>query len=166
MQQSMSRAIVFILAIGSTGLLPTAAAAKLRADAVRKMGAARHLVAAGLPDPKCSAGVIAIKESGKPQVCCAGYCGECSDYPTCGSVRGQNSTNACCKSEVYNMRCGSAPANVCLKSCSEAVPPCIMEDGVVFTTPDPSARQAGSDCNEAVSDWQAQAAAAVAPSTP
>merc|ERR1719464_2491338 len=71
-----------------------------RSEAGRKMAAARQLQAAGLPDPKCSSGVIALKEEGKPQVCCAGYCGECSDYPTCGSVRGQNSTNACCKPQV------------------------------------------------------------------
>merc|ERR1712129_615680 len=63
-----------------------------RSEAVRKMIAARNLEAAGLPDPKCHTGVIAMKEEGKAQVCCAGYCGECSDYPTCMSVRGQNST--------------------------------------------------------------------------
>merc|ERR1719499_1759048 len=143
----MSRAIVLILAIGSTGLLPSAAAAKLRADAVRKMVVARHLVAAGLPDPKCSAGVIAIKEAGKPQVCCAGYCGECSDYPTCGSVRGQNSTNACCKTKVYEMRCGNAPANVCLKKCSESVPPCIMDGALTIQPAANPAEGAGADCN-------------------
>merc|ERR1712146_341431 len=84
--------------------------------------------------------------SGEQQVCCAGYCGECSDYATCMSVRGQNSTFACCKSQVLEMRCGNAPANVCLKSCTESVPPCIMEDGEVFTTPDPASRNAGEDC--------------------
>merc|ERR1719221_1886670 len=102
-----------------------------------------------------------MKEEGVAPVCCAGYCGECSDYATCGSVRGQNSTNACCKTNVYEMRCGSAPANVCLKSCAESVPPCIMEEGETFTTPDPSMVTAGSDCNEAVKDWQAQADAAL-----
>merc|ERR1719384_2737275 len=129
-----------------------------RSEAVRKMIAARNLEAAGLPDPNCHTGVIAMKEKGKPQVCCAGYCGECSDYPTCMSVRGQNSTFACCKSQVYASRCGNAPANVCLRSCAEAVPPCIMEDGEVFTTPDPATRTAGSDCNQAVTDWRAKAA--------
>merc|ERR1719373_1177347 len=87
---------------------------------------------ANLPDPQCHTGVISLKVEGKPQVCCAGYCGECSDYPTCSSVRGQNSTFACCAEEVYNIRCGAgAAANVCLKKCSEAVPPCIMDDGEV-----------------------------------
>merc|ERR1712008_63006 len=103
-----------------------------RSEAVRKMIAARNLEAAGMPDPNCQTGVIAMKEKGKPQVCCAGYCGECSDYSTCMSVRGQNSTFACCRTQVFERRCGSAPANVCLKKCTEAVPPCIMEAGVVF----------------------------------
>uniref|UniRef100_A0A7S4W563 Uncharacterized protein n=1 Tax=Alexandrium monilatum TaxID=311494 RepID=A0A7S4W563_9DINO len=138
----------------------TVAAAR-RDQAVRKMIAAHSLEKAGLPDPKCATGVIGSKEVGKPQVCCAGYCGECSDYPTCASVRGQNSTNACCKTQVYEMRCGSAPANVCLKKCTESVPPCIMEEGEVFTTPDPAQRTAGGDCNKAVEDWRAKAAAAV-----
>ena len=113
-----------------------------RSDAVRKMIAARNLEFAGLPDPKCHTGTIAMKEKGKPQVCCAGYCGECSDYPTCMSVRGQNSTFACCKTQVFERRCGSAPANVCLKKCTEAVPPCIMEEGETFKAPDPKMRTA------------------------
>merc|ERR1719492_12949 len=122
----------------------------VRSEAGRRTALARELLAAGLPDPTCSSGLIAIKEAGKPQVCCAGYCGECTDYPTCGSVRGQNSTNACCKSKVYDMRCGNAPANVCLKKCSESVPPCIMEDALTIPAANPSQRTAGADCNKAV----------------
>merc|ERR1740138_657219 len=68
-----------------------------------------------------------MKVSGKRQSCCAGYCGACNDYKTCASVRGQDSENACCASKVYEMRCGNAPANICLKTCSESVPPCIMD---------------------------------------
>ena len=46
-------------------------------------------------------------------VCCAGYCGECTDYETCKSVRGQDSENACCHSAVHKMACGGgAAANV------------------------------------------------------
>ena len=134
-----------------------------RSEAVRKMIAARNLEVAGLPDPNCHTGVIAMKEKGKPQVCCAGYCGECSDYPTCKSVRGQNSTFACCKTEVFGRRCGSAPANICLKKCSEAVPPCIMDGGKTFVPPDPKQRTAGTDCNKAVADWRKKVAAAVKP---
>merc|ERR1719204_302392 len=130
-----------------------------REMAVRKVLTARSLLAAGLPDPKCHTGVIAAKVLGETQVCCAGYCGECSDYPSCGSVRGQNSTNSCCKTQVYQMRCGNAAANVCLKKCSESVPPCIMDEGEIFTPPDPSTRTAGSDCNEAAEDWRLKAAA-------
>eukprot|EP00421_Protoceratium_reticulatum_P039961 CAMPEP_0168439366 /NCGR_PEP_ID=MMETSP0228-20121227/42428_1 /TAXON_ID=133427 /ORGANISM="Protoceratium reticulatum, Strain CCCM 535 (=CCMP 1889)" /LENGTH=130 /DNA_ID=CAMNT_0008453639 /DNA_START=47 /DNA_END=436 /DNA_ORIENTATION=+ len=111
---------------------PQLATAGRRADSVRKMIAAKHLVATGLPDPKCHTGVISMKTAGQPQVCCAGYCGECSDYPTCERMRGQNSTNACCKTQVLEMRCGNAAANVCLKPCSESVPPCILDEAVVF----------------------------------
>merc|ERR1719456_2129317 len=135
-------------------------AATSRTDAVRKMVSARNLESAGLPDPNCHTGVISMKVGDEPQVCCAGYCGECSDYPTCMSVRGQNSTYACCKTPVYEMRCGNAPANVCLKSCSESVPPCLMDSEVVYTTPDPKMRTAGADCNEAVADWRHKVEAA------
>merc|ERR1740129_1746296 len=137
-----------------------------RIEAVRKMVAARQLQTAGLPDPTCSSGVIALKEDGKPQACCAGYCGECSDYPTCGSVRGQNSTFACCKTQVLERRCGNAPVNVCLKKCTESVPPCIMEDGETFQAPDPAQRTAGEDCNEAVAAWRKKVAAATKPAPP
>merc|ERR1719373_1172202 len=103
---------------------------------------ARSLAAAGEPDPMCKTGKISL--DGK--TCCAGYCGECSDYPTCGSVRGQDSKGACCKTEVDKLECGAgAPANVCLKKCSEAVPPCIMDFEVSPKT-DPAARTAASDC--------------------
>merc|ERR1719221_1290914 len=125
-----------------------------RLEAVRKMVSAKHLSVAGLPDPMCKTGVISLKEADKPQICCAGYCGECSDYPTCANVREQNSTFACCKTEVYNNRCGNAPANVCLKKCSESVPPCIMDEDETITTPDPEmSKPVIADCNEAVEDW-------------
>merc|ERR1719419_233765 len=99
--------------------MPKFAASARRDMAVQNMITLRGLLATGLPDPKCHTGVIAAKVQGVAQVCCAGYCGECSDYPSCGSVRGQNSTHACCKTQVYEMRCGHAPASVCLKKCSE-----------------------------------------------
>merc|ERR1719277_2527358 len=79
-----------------------------------RMIRARSLSVNSLPDPKCHSGVL-----GTNGVCCAGYCGECSDYPTCASVRGQASEGACCASKVLELRCGGgAPANTCLKSCS------------------------------------------------
>merc|ERR1719433_525847 len=142
---------------------PELAVASSRAETVRKMIAARSLAAAGLPDPNCHTGVISMKLGDMPQVCCAGYCGECSDYPTCMSVRGQNSTFACCKTQVFERRCGSAPANVCLKKCTEAVPPCIMEVGEAFKPPNPDLRTAGTDCNKAVEDWRQKVAAATKP---
>lgn len=92
-----------------------------------KQLAARSISAAGLPDPHCKTGFISLAVSGKPLSCCPSYCGACNDYKTCKSVRGQDSTNACCASKVYEMRCGNAPANTCVKKCSETVPPCIMD---------------------------------------
>mmetsp|Transcript_97309 Transcript_97309/g.172257 ORF Transcript_97309/g.172257 Transcript_97309/m.172257 type:complete len:165 (-) Transcript_97309:107-601(-) len=126
-----------------------------------KAKASRNLAAAGLPDPMCKTGKISLKlTADEKQACCAGYCGECSDYPSCKSVRGQDSAGACCKSEVLALECGEgAAANVCLKKCSESVPPCIMHSGEVFSVPD-TAGSAGDDCTKAVEDWRAKAAAA------
>merc|ERR1719379_1527371 len=108
----------------------------------------RAMTAAALPDPKCKTGVISMPGGPvSPQVCCAGYCGECNDYPTCKSVRGQASENACCASKVAEMSCDAgAPANVCLKSCTESVPPCIMPKGEKFEMPEVTS--AAEDCNE------------------
>merc|ERR1719324_972307 len=106
------------------------------------------LAAAGVPDPMCKTGVISLKAGDKPQICCAGYCGECSDYPTCKKVRGQDSENACCMSSVYAMRCGQAPANVCVKKCSDSLPPCIMDAGKTYEEPDPKPPQRGGQLQQ------------------
>merc|ERR1719379_3026370 len=141
-------------------LLAAAAFVPGQSVAMLKTFSARSLAAAGVPDPLCKTGVISLKTTGKPQSCCAGYCGECTDYKTCKSVRGQNSANACCASKVYEMRCGNAPANVCLKKCSEAVPPCIMDkDEIVIEKPK---RNAADNCTKAVPDWRKKADAAIA----
>merc|ERR1719235_2721820 len=133
-------------------------------EATMRMFRSRGMAAASLPDPTCKTGTLSLAGTPKadgPQVCCAGYCGECSDYPTCKSVRGQDSENACCASKVLEMSCDKgAPANVCLKSCNEAVPPCIMESSD-FEMPDPDARNAKDDCNEAIPDWMKKAKNAV-----
>merc|ERR1719409_1653575 len=127
--------------------------------AMMKSLSARSLAAAGVPDPLCKTGVISLKTGDKPQSCCAGYCCECTDYKTCESVRGQDSKNACCASAVYDMRCGKAPANVCLKKCSEAVPPCIMDkDEIVIEDPK---RNAADNCTKAEEKWRAKAENAV-----
>merc|ERR1719420_1943957 len=115
---------------------------------------ARSFAAAKKPDPTCKTGVISMPGAvaGKPQACCPAYCGECSDYPTCASVKGQDSTKACCLSAVLEMECGKgAPANTCLKPCSEGVPPCIMPEGETFTMPETTS--AAEDCNEAVGEY-------------
>merc|ERR1719171_451319 len=144
---------LLLVVLAATSILDTDAAAML------KTFSARSLAAAGLPDPMCKTGVISLKTTDKPQSCCAGYCGECTDYETCKSVRGQDSENACCASKVYDMRCGKAPANVCLKKCSEAVPPCIMDkDEIEIETPK---RNAADNCTKAVSKWQKQVDSAV-----
>merc|ERR1719183_239091 len=122
-----------------------------------KTGAARNLAAAGVPDPTCKTGVLSL--DGK--VCCAGYCGECSDYETCKSVRGQDSKNACCMTAVAELECGKgAAANVCLKKCSEGVPPCITDDELPPL--EPASRHAQTDCNKAVTAWRERAENAVA----
>merc|ERR1719191_2218706 len=113
---------------------------------------ARSMSVAKRPDPTCKTGVMSLAGAiaDKPQVCCPAYCGECSDYAGCEKVRGQDSKNACCLSAVLDLMCGgpSKPMpNVCVKKCTESVPPCIME--------------AGEDFDEAVGDWMDAAEAAV-----
>mmetsp|Transcript_37885 Transcript_37885/g.60791 ORF Transcript_37885/g.60791 Transcript_37885/m.60791 type:complete len:161 (+) Transcript_37885:57-539(+) len=144
---------------GFLSLCVVAAFMPVDCASMMKAFSARSLAAAGLPDPLCKTGVISLKATGKPQSCCAGYCGECTDYETCKSVRGQASENACCASKVYEMRCGNAPANVCLKTCSEAVPPCIMDkDEIKIETPK---RNAADNCTKAVPDWRTKAENAI-----
>merc|ERR1719183_437547 len=140
-------------------LLAAAALVLTQSASMMKAFSARSLAAAGVPDPLCKTGVISLKSVGKPQTCCAGYCGECNDYQTCKSVRGQDSKNACCASAVYDMRCGKAAANVCLKKCSEAVPPCIMDkDEIKIEQPK---RNAADNCTKAVPDWRKKAENAI-----
>ena len=113
---------------------------------------------AGLPDKMCKTGVLSVDTT----VCCASFCGECGDYPTCSSIRGQNSTTQCCKSQVAAQECGTegVSANACLKKCSRSPPPCIMDFEV--TVPDPATMvTAGEDCGEARKDWRMRAAAIV-----
>jgi hypothetical protein len=131
-------------------------------DFSKKMARAR-LEKANLPDPVCRTGIIStpILSAGKKQACCPHYCKECDDYPTCKKVRGQDSKNACCASDVLKMACGKgAPANVCVKKCSESLPPCIMEDGKVWKLEPPEVN-AAEDCNEAITDWRKHKQAAI-----
>eukprot|EP00747_Dinoflagellata_sp_TGD_P162549 gnl/TRDRNA2_/TRDRNA2_180256_c0_seq1.p1 gnl/TRDRNA2_/TRDRNA2_180256_c0~~gnl/TRDRNA2_/TRDRNA2_180256_c0_seq1.p1 ORF type:complete len:345 (-),score=59.96 gnl/TRDRNA2_/TRDRNA2_180256_c0_seq1:209-1243(-) len=112
------------------------------------------------PDPECKTGLLSFDR----KICCASYCGECSDYPTCESVNGQSSWNSCCKSAIADLECGKgATASVCLMTCSKAVPPCIMD--IKITIP-AVARNAADDANKAVKHWRAKAAAAIAPQPP
>lgn len=119
-----------------------------------------------LPDPTCRSGIISLPLiPSKKQVCCPGYCGECSDYATCANVRGQKSEKACCASEVLGMECGfGAPANVCLKKCTESLPPCIMHGGLVQLGKAPT-DNAAKDCGGAVEEWRLKAAAAMKTTT-
>merc|ERR1719265_2803064 len=124
----------------------------------------KSFVAAKRPDPTCKTGVVSLAGAvaDRPQACCPAYCGECSDYPECDKVRGQDSANACCLSKVLDLECGGPAkpaANVCLKKCVDAVPPCIMEEGVAFEMP--SVTSAAEDCNEAVGEWMDKAESAV-----
>merc|ERR1719326_469337 len=98
---------------------------------------ARKLEKTGLPDPECKTGVISLAGTPDPQVCCPAYCGECSDYPDCGKVRGQDSRYRCCATNVAKRSCSGTrtPANICIKDCAESVPPCIMAKGEVWKAP-------------------------------
>jgi len=125
---------------------------------------ARSLSETKKPDPTCKTGVLSLAGAvaDKPQACCPAYCGECSDYATCASVRGQDSANSCCLSKVLDLECGGPskpPANACLKKCVDGVPPCIMEEGTDFVMPDVTT--AAEDCNEAVGEWMDGVEAAV-----
>jgi len=124
----------------------------------------KSFVNAKKPDPTCATGVVSLAGAvtDRPQACCPAYCGECSDYEQCASVRGQDSANACCLSKVLDLECGGPakpPANVCLKKCVDAVPPCIMEEGVTFEMPEVTS--AAEDCNEAVGEWMTKAESSV-----
>merc|ERR1719230_214505 len=135
-----------------------------KAAMLQRATKARAMAAAKKPDPTCSTGVASLKGAiaGKPQACCPSYCGECSDYESCKSVRGQDSEGACCPSKVLSLECGGpekTPANVCLKKCSEAMPPCIMVEGAEYTPPEMTS--AAEDCNEAVGEWMDKAEAGV-----
>merc|ERR1719162_825141 len=117
---------------------------------------ARSFASAKRPDPTCKTGVVSLAGAvtDRPQACCPSYCGECSDYTGCDKVRGQASENACCLTKVLDLECGGPAkpaANVCLKQCAEAVPPCIMEAGVKFEMP--AVTSAAADCNEAVGEY-------------
>lgn len=144
------RAVTAVLVLG-------AALGPVVSDAARRSRNLRTRSESGVPDPRCATGVLSLY-SNKKQVCCPGYCGECSDYHTCRNVRGQNSTNACCASQVYAMRCGQAPANACLRSCAESLPPCIMEEP---SPPKFHFRTASTDCNKVLEDWRLKVAAAM-----
>jgi hypothetical protein len=125
---------------------------------------ARSLAVTKKPDPHCKTGILSLAGAiaDKPQACCPAYCGECSDYATCASVRGQDSAKSCCLSKVLALECGGSegpPANACLKKCVDGVPPCIMEEGVDFVMPEVTT--AAEDCNEAVGEWMDGVEAAV-----
>merc|ERR1719420_1835156 len=130
---------------------------------IQRSALARSYAATKKPDPTCKTGVISLPGAvaDKPQACCPAYCGECSDYPECDKVRGQDSAKACCLSQVLDMECGvtKTPANICLKKCEEAVPPCIMAEGEVFEMPEVTS--AAEDCNEAVAEWMDKAESGV-----
>merc|ERR1719164_334665 len=135
-----------------------------KAVMLQRASLARSWAAAKKPDPTCATGVASLKGAiaDKPQACCPSYCGECSDYAACSSVRGQNSEGACCASKVLALECGGpekTPANKCLKKCSEAMPPCIMEEGEEWSPPETTS--AAEDCNEAVPEWMSKAEAGV-----
>merc|ERR1719247_2885250 len=165
----LSLIVAFALLCASEGLVrkPKAAEKKVcppklsKTAMLQRSVKARSLQKAGLPDPECKTGVVSLAGTPEPQVCCPAYCGECTDYPDCSSVRGQDSTYRCCASKVMERSCEHTrtPANICLKSCSDTVPPCIMAAGETWESPDVTS--AAEDCNNAINDWMKDAEAAV-----
>merc|ERR1719198_1312825 len=148
-----------------------------RASMLQRSMKARSLQAAGLPDPECKTGVVSLpvvpkpeKKVGEPieviseaqaKACCPAYCGECSDYSLCKSVRNQDSEFRCCASRVVARSCEHTrtPANICVKSCTDSVPPCIMPLDTEWVAP--AMTSAAEDCNNAVVDWMKDARSAV-----
>jgi len=133
-----------------------------RASMIQRSIKARALAAAALPDPECKTGILSLAGSGpETQVCCPAYCGECSDYPTCSSVKGQASENACCASQVFSLSCehSDTGADKCLKGCTEKTPPCIMAEGETFEMPEMTS--AAEDCNNAVLEYMTGAKDAI-----
>merc|ERR1719191_1570367 len=120
---------------------------------------ARTLAAAGKGDPTCKSG-IGGKYRETP-VCCPAYCGECTDYPTCRSVKGQASGSACCATQVAKSSCASGKADAarCVPSCNDKGPPCILDKAVPFEAP--AMTSAAEDCNEAVPEWMDKAETSV-----
>lgn len=122
-----------------------------RVAMIQRSYKARAYAQAQLPDPTCKTGVVSLAGTGPdPQVCCPAYCGECSDYPTCKSAKGQDSENACCASSVFALSCehSDTTADKCLKSCTEKTPPCIMQAGETFEMP--AVTSAAEDCNNVI----------------
>jgi len=107
-------------------------------------------------DSSCSSGLLSLSTASDPwQVCCPAYCGDCTDYESCKNVNGMDSTDSCCRSRVYELRCGAgASASDCLHPCSKHGPPCIMDATV--SIPEVS-YSAADDCNEAVANWRRMA---------
>merc|ERR1719161_3005360 len=166
----MSQLTVVVLAVLTLGVLSAPNSTKkcaprlTKAAMLQRSVLGRSLFLAKKPDPTCKTGVVSLAGAvaDRPQACCPAYCGECSDYTGCDSVRGQASESACCLSKVLDLECGGPakpPANVCLKKCEEAVPPCIMAEGETFEMP--GVTSAAEDCNEAVPEWMDKAETAV-----
>jgi len=112
-------------------------------------------------DPECKLGHRSFTADPKSEsVCCPAYCGECSDYASCSSVNGQESTNACCATKVLSLVCeNNAEDPYCLKSCSVKSAPCSL--GVVEDYKAPEPNTASEDCGEAVKEYKAACKATV-----
>mmetsp|Transcript_52576 Transcript_52576/g.139584 ORF Transcript_52576/g.139584 Transcript_52576/m.139584 type:complete len:176 (-) Transcript_52576:83-610(-) len=112
-------------------------------------------------DPQCRTGLLSFEKTDM-QVCCPAYCKECTDYPTCKSVFGEDtkdSSQACCVSVVIQESCEVSSHKLgCIKSCENSLPPCTMKPGEEFVKPEEPT--AAADCGKAVDDWKAMAEAA------
>jgi len=115
-------------------------------------------------DPMCRTGVLSIPETDdEAQVCCSGFCGECSDHQFCDKAMhvDTDTSNECCLTVVKAAACGGdTPADTCIQGCSKSAPPCIM-DAHAPTIPETGIVDAGKDCNEAIYNWRKKSEAAI-----
>mmetsp|Transcript_4620 Transcript_4620/g.10168 ORF Transcript_4620/g.10168 Transcript_4620/m.10168 type:complete len:190 (-) Transcript_4620:80-649(-) len=112
-------------------------------------------------DPQCRTGLLSFEETDL-QVCCPTYCKQCTNYPGCKAVFGdetRDSGEACCVDTIIKLSCEKASHKLgCIKSCEKSLPPCYMPEGTVFEEPEETS--ASADCDNAVQDWLDAAEAA------
>lgn len=127
-------------------------------------------------DKYCEKGIRSVspeKAKGAPYtVCCAAFCGQCTNQATehggdqCSAqfgkenafgkqlVKNEDAGLACCPRKMHE-----AFEKGELKSCSESLPPCHMDESAALKE---FPMDVGKDCNKALDDWRAASKKAIA----